>query len=69
MASDKTNEDKRNHLYRKIIYARETLLSLPQASPLFKLRNRGKYLPIQQYAENLAQYLGSFYIYEHFDNE
>ena len=55
MASEKANKNKK-HLNHEIRYAKATL-NLPQASPLSKLRSWGKYLPIQQYADNLEQYL------------
>ena len=35
--SEEANENKRNHLYYEIRYAKATSLNLPQASPLFKL--------------------------------
>ena len=55
MASEKANKNKK-HLNHEIRYAKATL-NLPQASPLSKLRSWGKYSPIQQYADNLEQYL------------
>ena len=57
MASEEADETKKYCLHREIRYAKATLLNLPQVLPLFKLRSTGKYLPIQQYADNLAQYL------------
>ena len=57
MTSEEADETKRNRLYCVNRYPKATSLNLPQASPLLKLRSRGKYLPIQQYADNLAQYL------------
>ena len=44
-------------MYHEIKYAKATSLNLPHALPLLKLQSRGKCLPIQQYPDNLAQYL------------
>ena len=54
LSSEEENENKRNHSYYEIRYVKATLINLPQASPLSKLHSQGKYLPIQQYADNLA---------------
>ena len=49
--------EKRNRLYREVRYARTTSLSLAPTAAVFRLRNGGKYLSIQEYADNLSQYL------------
>ena len=54
LSSEEENENKRNHSYYEIRYVKARLINLPQASPLSKLHSQGKYLPIQQYADNLA---------------
>lgn len=50
-------EAKSNRLYLEVRYARDTSLSLPKASPLFRLKENHKNLSIQIYCANLKTYL------------
>ena len=52
-----SEEDKLNRLYIEVRYARDTTLSLPKSSGLFRLRDKYKKLPIDTYSKNLKVYL------------
>ena len=62
-----------DRLYTEVRYSRDTCLSLPKSSPLFRLMSKYKKLPSTNYAENLKTYLGrvcsrSDATYEDFQN-
>ena len=48
---------KETRLYLEVRYARDTCLSLPKSSPLFRLKEKYKNLPISTYQQNLNTYL------------
>ena len=49
--------EKQNRLFTEVRYARDTSLSLPEASPLFSLMYKYKKLPVETYGKNLRVYL------------
>ena len=57
-----STQKKEDRLYTEIRYARDTTLSLPKASDLFrlkeKIKNQYKNLSVVTYASNLKVYLG-----------
>jgi len=53
------NEAKLNRLYLEVRYARDTSLSLPKASDLFRLIKDHKKLPLSTYAINIKLYLNN----------
>ena len=62
-----------DRLYTEVRYSRDTCLSLPKSSPLFRLMSKHKKLPSTNYAKNLKTYLGrvcsrSDTTYEDFQN-
>ena len=70
---DVSDEQKQDRLYTKVRYARDTTLSLPKVSPIFRLKNKYKKLPIDDYRKNLKVYLSkvsatSATTWEDFDN-
>ena len=51
-------EDRKNkRLYVEIRHAKNSSLSLPKSSDIFRLKRKGKNLPSEEYAENLSTYL------------
>ena len=50
-------EDKISRMYTEIRYARDTSLSLPKTSDIFRLMRDHKKLPLDCYAKNLKLYL------------
>ena len=53
------NEAKLNRLYLEVRYARDTSLSLPKTSDLFRLIKDHKKLPLSTYAVNIKLYLNN----------
>ena len=52
-----SNKDKQDRLYTEVRYARDTTLSLPRTSELFRLKEKYQTLPLQKLATNLKVYL------------
>ena len=52
-----SNEDKQKRLYREVRYARDTTLSLPKTSDIFKLKEKYKSLSVERLATNIKVYL------------
>lgn len=52
-----SEEAKVDRLYLEVRYSKATSLSLPKTSPLFKLKENYKNLPLTRYANNLKTYL------------
>lgn len=50
-------KDKQDRLYTEVRYARDTTLSLPRTSDLFRLREKYQPLPVEKLAKNLKVYL------------
>ena len=48
---------KNKRLYIEIRHAKNSSLSLPKSSDIFRLKRKGKNLPSKEYAENLSTYL------------
>ena len=57
MESDVSDELKEERMYAEVRYARDTSLSLPKSSPIFRLKQNYRNLPIDTYAQNLKTYL------------
>ena len=55
---DLPENSKVERLYTEVRYSRDTCLSLPKTSPLFRLMMKWKKLASQDYAQNLKIYLG-----------
>ena len=56
--SSEMEEDRKNkRLYVEIRHAKNSSLSLPKSSDIFRLKRKGKNLPSEEYAENLSTYL------------
>ena len=55
--SDVDNKTKVDRLYTEVRYCKNTSLSLPKASPLFRLKENYKNLPVSVYQTNLKTYL------------
>ena len=55
---DKSEKEKQDRLYTEVRYARDTSLSLPKKSELFRLKEKYKSLPIAKFSGNLKVYLG-----------
>ena len=51
------NAEKSSRLYTEIRYCRDTSLSLPKSSDIFRLKRKYKSLPVEEYATNLSIYL------------
>ena len=51
-------KDKQDRLYTEVRYARDTTLSLPKKSELFRLKEKYKPLSVEKFAGNLKVYLG-----------
>ena len=49
--------DKEKRMYIEVRYARDTSLTLPKSSPIFRLKDNHKNLPIAKYREHLKTYL------------
>ena len=56
--TDIPDKDKQDRLYTEVRYARDTTLSLPKKSELFRLKEKYKPLPVGKFATNLKVYLG-----------
>ena len=54
---DIDDKSKLSRMYREVRYARDTCLSLPRTSDIFRLLKDHKKLPVEQYAKNLMIYL------------
>ena len=54
---DTSEAEKLDRLYLEVRYARDTTLSLPKSSPLFRLKDKYKKLPLETYQKNLKVYL------------
>ena len=54
---DISEKAKLDRLYLEVRYNKSSSLSVPKTSPIFKLRERYKYLPLSTYATNLKTYL------------
>lgn len=52
-----SNKEKQDRLYTEVRYARDTTLSLPRTSELFRLKEKSQTLPLQKLATNLKVYL------------
>ena len=52
-----SDKEKQERLYTEVRYARDTTLSLPKSSDLFRLREKYQPLPTQKLAKNLKVYL------------
>ena len=52
-----SDKDKQDRLYLEVRYARDTTLSLPKSSDLFRLRESYQALPTKKLAKNLKVYL------------
>ena len=52
-----SDEEKCKRLYAEVKYARSTSQTLKTSAAVFRLRQKGKKLSIQEYAHNLCQYL------------
>ena len=57
LASGLAEKDLVNRFYTEVRYSRDTCLSLPKSSPLFRLMSKFKKLSSKEYAENLKTYL------------
>lgn len=55
---DITVKEKQDRLYTEVRYARDTTLSLPKKSELFRLKEKYKPLSVEKFAINLKVYLG-----------
>ena len=55
--SDVSDGSKEERLYAEVRYARDTSLSLPKSSPIFRLKQNYRNLPIDTYVQNLKTYL------------
>ena len=55
---DKSEKEKQDRLYTEVRYARDTSLSLPKKSELFRLKEKYKSLTIAKFSGNLKVYLG-----------
>lgn len=55
--SDTPEETKEKRLYLEVRYARDTSLSLPKSSPMFRLKQNYRNLPLSTYVQNLTTYL------------
>ena len=53
-----TEKQKQDRLYTEVRYARDTTLSLPKKSDLFRLKEKYKALSVEKFAANLKVYLG-----------
>ena len=51
-------KEKQDRLYTEVRYCRDTTVSLPKKSDLFRLKEKYKPLSVEQYATNLKVYLG-----------
>ena len=58
-STDIDEDTKVGHLYLEVRYARDTSLSLPKSSDLFRLMKNHRKLPINTYAVNLKMYLSN----------
>jgi len=56
---NKSEEEKQKRLYTEIRYARDTALSIPKSSDIFRLLKNYKKLSVNVYATNLKVYLGN----------
>ena len=55
---DLTEKQKQDRLYTEVRYARDTTLSLPKKSDLFRLKEKYKTFSVERFAANLKVYLG-----------
>ena len=55
--SDVSDEMKKDLMYAEVRYARDTSLSLPKSSPIFRLKQNYRNLPIDTYVQNLKTYI------------
>ena len=53
-----SQEDKQNPLCTEVRYVRDTTLSLPKTSEIFRLREAYNHLPLERLPANLKVYLG-----------
>ena len=58
LVSGLSEKDLVDRLYTEVRYSRDTCLSLPKSSSLFRLMSKWKKLSSRVYAENLKTYLG-----------
>ena len=58
MCTDLSDSDKVSRLYLEVRYHRDTCVSLPKSSEIFKLKRGYKNLVPAEYATNLKIYLG-----------
>ena len=68
-----TEEEKGKRMYVEVRYCRDTTVSLPKKSDLFRLQEKHKPLPVGRLAANLKTYLGKISTnasanWEDFDN-
>ena len=61
VCSNIDDEAKEKRLYAEVRYARDTSLSMPKSSPLFRLKKDYKNLSINTYTENLKTYLSKIH--------
>ena len=54
---DLTEKEKQNRLYKEVCYARDSSLSLPKTSDIFKLKEKYKSLSVNRLSKNLKVYL------------
>ena len=58
IASDLSEKEKQDRLYIEVRFARDTTLSLPKKSELFRVKEKYKSLPLEKLAANLKVHLG-----------
>ena len=59
--SNVDEKTKEKRLYTEVRYARDTSLSLPKSSALFRLKEKYKNLPTFTYQQNLKTYLSKIH--------
>lgn len=55
--SDVDEKTKNTRLYLEVRFAKNSSLSLPKSSDIFRLKRKGKNLPSKEYSDNLSTYL------------